>query len=168
MPAAIITSFLVEPCIATDVVRMETVPMSEASNDALPSAATALQQDVEEAGEGTHGGSLAGTDEVDPANSDGRLGIEEAHNLQSGAAVSRLRRETVSGLVEVTIGVYGTAGAMQAMQPSMQLKSGAFLSLQEKFETGRGVCLTPPPPEVVPAESLKVPFHLHLLPPARH
>lgn len=63
----------------------------------------------------------------------------------------------MSGLVEVTVGVYvgvyGTAGDMQAMQ----LKSGSVLS-HGKFQTGSGVCLTPQPPEDVPRVSVLVCF----------
>lgn len=78
------------------------------------------------------------------------------HNIRSAATVAQLSRQEKSGLVEVTIGVYGVAGEMVAMTPSMTLKNGAVLSLGEKFATGGGVSLTPPPPDIVPEDSVQV------------
>jgi hypothetical protein len=47
----------------------------------------------------------------------------------------------------------GLKGAMRALSPSVTLRaSGAILSLEEKFQGGTGVNLTPAPPEMVPLE----------------
>lgn len=78
------------------------------------------------------------------------------HNVASAATVAQLSMEQRSGLVEVTIGVYGPIGLMVAMTPAMALKHGGVLSLGEKFATGGGVCLTPPPPDIIPTASLQV------------
>lgn len=52
--------------------------------------------------------------------------------------------------VEITVGVLGLKGAMKALSPSITVKeSGHVLSLEEKFQGGTGVNLTPPPPEIV-------------------
>lgn len=78
------------------------------------------------------------------------------HNIACAATVAQLSRQQNSGFVEVTIGVYGAAGEMVAMVPSLTLKNGTVLSLGEKFATGGGVSLTPPPVSIVPEESLQV------------
>lgn len=82
------------------------------------------------------------------------------HNVVSNAIVSRMtKQESTEGLVEVTIGVYGPMGEMTAMTPSMTLKEGGVLSLGEKFATGHGVSLTPPPDHIAPKESVEVCDH---------
>ena len=47
--------------------------------------------------------------------------------------------------MEMTVGVAGPKGAMQALLPSETLAVGDVLSLDEKFNKGMGVNLTPPP-----------------------
>lgn len=47
--------------------------------------------------------------------------------------------------MEMTVGVTGTAGSMQALYPSETLAAGDVLSLDEKFNKGMGINLTPPP-----------------------
>ena len=60
--------------------------------------------------------------------------------------------ENKTGLVEVTVGVIGKKGEMKAMSPSITVASGNILSLEEKFQGGTGVNITPPPAEYVPTE----------------
>ncbi|GAQ81472.1 D-alanine--D-alanine ligase family protein [Klebsormidium nitens] len=58
--------------------------------------------------------------------------------------------------VEVTVGVLGPKGAMKALSPSITVKeSGHVLSLEEKFQGGTGVNLTPPPAEIVSPTALR-------------
>ena len=54
--------------------------------------------------------------------------------------------------VEVTIGVMGTKGALRALPPSITVAAASILSLEEKFQGGTGINLTPPPEFVVPAQ----------------
>lgn len=54
-----------------------------------------------------------------------------------------------SDLVEVTVGVLGKKGNMRAMNPSITIASGDVLSLEEKFQGGTGVNITPPPRKYV-------------------
>ena len=49
------------------------------------------------------------------------------------------------GLVEVTVGVLGSEGALHAFTPSITVARGGVLSVQEKFMGGTGVNITPPP-----------------------
>ncbi|KAJ4779729.1 D-alanine-D-alanine ligase [Rhynchospora pubera] len=58
--------------------------------------------------------------------------------------------------VEVTVGVIGKHGEMHSLNPSITVKeSGDILSLEEKFQGGTGINLTPPPPTIISAEALK-------------
>lgn len=56
------------------------------------------------------------------------------------------------GWVEVTVGVVGPRGALRAMTPSITVAEGVVLSLEEKFQGGTGINLTPPPPEYMAPE----------------
>ncbi|KZV17159.1 hypothetical protein F511_29466 [Dorcoceras hygrometricum] len=52
--------------------------------------------------------------------------------------------------VEVTVGVIGKRGSMHSFTPSVTVKeSGDILSLEEKFQGGTGVNLTPPPLSII-------------------
>eukprot|EP00897_Mesotaenium_endlicherianum_P000828 jgi/Mesen1/10746/ME000903S10087 len=58
--------------------------------------------------------------------------------------------------VEVTVGVMGRRGAMRSLPPSITVKeTGDVLSLEEKFQGGTGVNLTPPPASIVSEEALE-------------
>lgn len=56
-----------------------------------------------------------------------------------------------TGWIEVTIGVLGAQGKLHAMHPSITVASGEVLTVEEKFQGGTGVNITPPPPEHVPS-----------------
>ncbi|MGH9125309.1 MAG: hypothetical protein ACRDZ8_11375, partial [Acidimicrobiales bacterium] len=60
---------------------------------------------------------------------------------------ARLEWATVrdTGWVEVTVGVVGHHGALQALSPSMTIARRGVLSVEEKFMGGTGVNITPPP-----------------------
>lgn len=53
--------------------------------------------------------------------------------------------ESHSGWVEVTVGVTGGRGQVKALKPSITVAGGEILSLEEKFQGGTGVNITPPP-----------------------
>ncbi|KAL3536586.1 hypothetical protein ACH5RR_005047 [Cinchona calisaya] len=58
--------------------------------------------------------------------------------------------------VEVTVGVIGTRGSMHSLTPSITVKeSGGILSLEEKFQGGTGINLTPPPLSIISNEALE-------------
>jgi D-alanine--D-alanine ligase len=58
--------------------------------------------------------------------------------------------EGKSRWLEVTVGVLGLGGALHAFYPSITVKeSGGILTLEEKFQGGTGVNLTPPPPSLI-------------------
>lgn len=64
----------------------------------------------------------------------------------SGNKLKHIRK---SGFVEVTIGLLENKGKMKALTPSITIADGEVLSLEEKFQGGTGVNLTPPPKEIV-------------------
>ncbi|KAH7867287.1 hypothetical protein Vadar_031347 [Vaccinium darrowii] len=57
--------------------------------------------------------------------------------------------------VEITVGVLGKRGSMYSLTPSVTVKeSGDILSLEEKFQGGTGINLTPPPVSIISNEAL--------------
>ncbi|PJC37229.1 hypothetical protein CO046_01495 [Candidatus Peregrinibacteria bacterium CG_4_9_14_0_2_um_filter_53_11] len=63
---------------------------------------------------------------------------------------SELEWERRTGWVEVTVGVLGSRDELHALSPSITVAMGHVLSLEEKFQGGTGVNITPPPPTHVP------------------
>jgi len=59
-----------------------------------------------------------------------------------------------TGWIEVTVGVLGSTGEMNALSPSLTVAKRGILSVEEKFMGGTGVNITPPPPERVEPEVL--------------
>ncbi|CAI5484549.1 unnamed protein product [Closterium sp. Yama58-4] len=58
--------------------------------------------------------------------------------------------------VEVTVGVVGHRGRMRALAPSVTVKeAGDVLTLEEKFQGGTGINLTPPPTSIIGARAQK-------------
>ncbi|KAL2635787.1 hypothetical protein R1flu_007266 [Riccia fluitans] len=69
---------------------------------------------------------------------------------------SSLSWEGKSRWLEVTVGVIGMKGGMYALNPSITVKeSGAILCLEEKFQGGTGINLTPPPSALVSANAIE-------------
>lgn len=60
-----------------------------------------------------------------------------------------------SGYVEMTVGVLGKKNNMRALSPSITVAESAILSVEEKFQGGTGVNITPPPTGVISAKNLK-------------
>ncbi|RIL07856.1 MAG: hypothetical protein DCC75_09670, partial [Proteobacteria bacterium] len=60
----------------------------------------------------------------------------------------------VSDLVEVTVGVMGRKGELKAFNPSITVSRSYFLSVEEKFQGGTGLNITPPPKRFVSKEHL--------------
>ena len=58
-----------------------------------------------------------------------------------------------SGWLELTVGVIEENGRYHALNPSITVVQGAILSLEEKFQGGTGINLTPPPVEIISAEA---------------
>ncbi|EXB63180.1 D-alanine--D-alanine ligase [Morus notabilis] len=68
----------------------------------------------------------------------------------------QLRWKGQSRWVEITVGVVGKRGSMSSLSPSITVKeSGDILSLEEKFQGGTGINLTPPPLSIISNEALE-------------
>ncbi|KAG0541638.1 hypothetical protein BDA96_02G034200 [Sorghum bicolor] len=58
--------------------------------------------------------------------------------------------------LEITVGVVGKRGEMHSLNPSITVKeSGDILSLEEKFQGGTGINLTPPPATIMGEDALQ-------------
>ena len=62
---------------------------------------------------------------------------------------NKLKHTRKSGWVEVTIGILEKNKKLYAFNPSITIAEGEVLSVEEKFQGGTGVNLTPPPKEIV-------------------
>ncbi len=60
-----------------------------------------------------------------------------------------------SGWVEVTVGVFQDGKKLKVMNPSITVAEGEVLSVEEKFQGGTGVNITPPPTNIINAAILK-------------
>ncbi len=60
-----------------------------------------------------------------------------------------LLHEHIHGWVELTVGVLEMEGRYHALSPSITVAEGAVLSLEEKFQGGTGINITPPPEEII-------------------
>ncbi|MBU1628702.1 MAG: HigA family addiction module antidote protein [Gammaproteobacteria bacterium] len=60
-----------------------------------------------------------------------------------------------TGWLEFTVGVLETKGIYHSFNPSITIAEGEVLSVEEKFQGGTGVNITPPPESIVSAEKLQ-------------
>lgn len=58
------------------------------------------------------------------------------------------------GWIELTVGVIEQEGVYHAFNPSITVAEGAILTLEEKFQGGTGINLTPPPQEILSAAAV--------------
>ena len=68
---------------------------------------------------------------------------------------TRLCHTTISHWIEVTIGILEKQGMLTALDPSITLAKNHVLSVEEKFQGGTGVNITPPPEEILAAVHLQ-------------
>ncbi|UPQ97753.1 D-alanine--D-alanine ligase [Chloropicon primus] len=83
---------------------------------------------------------------------------KEAHQLEEGGESSseELKLSGESRWIEVTVGLVGKEGQMRALLPSITIREyGSILTLEEKFQGGTGINLTPPPTEVISDACIK-------------
>ncbi len=62
--------------------------------------------------------------------------------------------QQTTGWIELTVGVLEDAGIYHALSPSITVAQNAVLSLEEKFQGGTGVNLTPPPDSIFTAAQI--------------
>ena len=68
---------------------------------------------------------------------------------------NKLKHIRKTGWVEVTIGILEENKKLHAFNPSITIAEGEVLSLEEKFQGGTGINLTPPPIEIVKQKAVK-------------
>ncbi len=66
-----------------------------------------------------------------------------------------LQWEKKTGWVEITVGVLERGGVLASLTPSMSIASGDVLSVEEKFQGGTGINLTPPPAPYIAPEAVE-------------
>lgn len=71
----------------------------------------------------------------------------ETDTLRTVGNVLKYHRN--SGFVEVTVGVIGEGKKLKVLNPSLTVAEGEVLSVEEKFQGGTGVNITPPPASVI-------------------
>lgn len=59
------------------------------------------------------------------------------------------------GWIELTIGVLEQGGVYHALSPSLTVAEGHILSLEEKFQGGTGINITPPPQDITPPSGIQ-------------
>jgi len=67
---------------------------------------------------------------------------------------NKLKHNRKSGWVEITIGILEQRRKMHALSPSITIAEGEVLSLEEKFQGGTGINITPPPEAIVRPKAL--------------
>ncbi|MBN2087810.1 hypothetical protein JW758_05670 [Candidatus Peregrinibacteria bacterium] len=68
---------------------------------------------------------------------------------------NKLKWQTKNNWIEITMGLIEKNGKMKAMSPSITVAVGNILSLEEKFQGGTGVNITPPPSPYVKPSAVK-------------
>jgi D-alanine--D-alanine ligase len=74
-----------------------------------------------------------------------------------GSKIKHIRK---SGWVEVTIGILERNTGLYAFNPSITIAEGEVLSLEEKFQGGTGVNITPPPKQIIRLKAVARARHL--------
>ncbi|PVH65460.1 hypothetical protein PAHAL_2G498100 [Panicum hallii] len=78
-----------------------------------------------------------------------------SNKLENGSA-RHLVWKGENDWLEITVGVVGKRGEMHSLNPSITVKeSGDILSLEEKFQGGTGINLTPPPATIMSDDALQ-------------
>ncbi len=62
-----------------------------------------------------------------------------------GVVGNKLKWQARSGWIEVTVAILQEHGRIRALSPSITVAQGNVLSLEEKFQGGTGINITPPP-----------------------
>lgn len=68
----------------------------------------------------------------------------------------KLEHKRHLGWIELTVGLLETRGQYIAFQPSVTLSAKGVLSVEEKFQSGTGVNLTPPPESLVSEKQVQL------------
>lgn len=67
---------------------------------------------------------------------------------------NKLKHLKKTGWIEITIGVVKLDGKIKALNPSVTLSEGEVLTVEEKFQGGTGINITPPPEVIVEKKNI--------------
>lgn len=67
---------------------------------------------------------------------------------------NQLAYKKKSGLIEITVGVIEENNQIKALNPSITIAEGEVLTVEEKFQGGTGVNITPPPEKIIESRVL--------------
>ena len=91
-----------------------------------------------------------------PINRPKNLMFEQfIHTDKVSVIKNKLKWQRISGQIEITMGVYGKGEKIKAMNPSLTVARGTVLTLEEKFQGGTGVNITPPPQPYVKLKAIE-------------
>jgi len=80
--------------------------------------------------------------------------IVDQNIIRAGVSGPYLVHNFKTGWIELTVGVLERNGTYHALTPSITVVQENFLSLEEKFQGGTGVNLTPPPKEIITTKQI--------------
>lgn len=67
----------------------------------------------------------------------------------------QLKHHQKTGWIELTIGVLEDQGQLFSLNPSITVSEGEVLTLEEKFQGGTGINITPPPASIIQSDILE-------------
>lgn len=71
------------------------------------------------------------------------------------AKANRLSYQRRTGWIEITAGILARRGRLRALNPSITISEGEVLTVEEKFQGGTGINITPPPANIMKPEVLQ-------------
>lgn len=77
------------------------------------------------------------------------------HTDKISISGTHLHHQHINGWCEMTIGVFENNGLYSAFPPSITVSKHDILSLEEKFQGGTGINITPPPENILSTSSCK-------------
>ncbi len=69
---------------------------------------------------------------------------------------NKLRHISRTGWLEITVGIVESDGKLDVLNPSITVAEGEVLSVEEKFQGGTGINITPPPAEIMAPKILEL------------
>ena len=67
---------------------------------------------------------------------------------------NKLKHQYKTGWIEMTVGVVESNGEIKSFNPSITVVEGEVLTVEEKFQGGTGVNITPPPKTIISTKNL--------------
>ncbi len=67
---------------------------------------------------------------------------------------NKINHVSKSGYIEMTVGIFEENGKIRSFSPSITIAEDTILSVEEKFQGGTGINITPPPPEIISLKNL--------------